>query len=828
MTPHPHPHLLLLAGPGGTGLDRVLASGQDVTRDVSVVAYNPRGNDMTPARASFAADFDGTWRETATREELVDTAREIHERRPVAGVATFTEVLIAEQATLQEAFGLPGNSLRSVHTAQSKLLQRLAMRRAGVAVMRFAAIRSADDLEAGAREVGFPAVLKPAYGAASFHVTRVDDLDGLQRAFAAGIAAYDRSPLAAPDRAFVLEQLLVGSSWHRDERLGDYCSVESLVFDGRVQHLAVMDKLHLRVGFVEEGDIVPTALEPARERDVLRHAEDVIRAVGLTHGAVHTEIKLTAAGPMCIEVNARLGGATGHILSAATDLDVVAEVLRLALGTPPAPAPVVRRTVCFRSIPTPGRRVRLTAAPDPEEVRRRHPALRYCRMRFALGTVLDPAEPGNLATLLVDGPDLDGCMDTLEAVQEDLTFAFEDAPRPHVCIVDRAGYDRYRRAGGIPVLGRDAYDVTLLTLPAHRAQVRGGECDTVIEVDTDDEQLLVETLRDVHSRRPIAHLLAFSERHVLPAARLRDELGIPGQSAAQARLLRDKLAMKSAVRAQGIRVPDFLEISSPLDAEALLRRHAKIVLKPRLGTGSAGVEIVDGAGELARLASTGRDWEGYEAEEFVAGAMFHVDSVWHDGRAHVMSVARYLAPTTGFADGVPLLSVMESDPHVRAAVAQFTEEVHRALDIGHGVTHLECFRRPSGDLVFCEIAGRAGGGPIVTLVRAVHGIDLYEAMQRSAVGLAPPPQLPGPYPCAGFAMFYASAGRLESVHEPADVRSRWVLARQQAAAVGDRLAAARMAGRSVLSYVVGGHSSAAVERRLHALAGGVRLEYADV
>lgn len=820
-------HLLLLAGPGGTGLDRVLAAAQGVTTDLSVVVLNARGTDMAATRATWAAAFDGAWHDAGTHEELVAGAREIHARRPVAGVATFTEVLIAEQATLQSAFGLPGNSLESVRTAQSKYLQRVAMRSAGVVDMRFAAIRCADDLVASGREVGFPAVLKPAYGAASFHVTRVEDQAGLERAYASGIAAYDRSPLPGPDRLFVLEQLLVGDGWYRDERLGDYCSVESLVFDGRPRHLAVMDKLRLRSGFVEEGDIVPTALSASCERDVLRHADDVIAAVGLTHGAVHTEIKLTAAGPVCLEINARLGGATGHILSAATDLDVVSEVLRLALGTEPGPEPIVRRTVCFRSVPTPARRVRLTAAPTPEGLRHRHPAIRHCRMRFELGTVLDPDEPGNLVTLLVDGPDLDDCLTTIAAIEDDLRFEFEDAPRPHVCIVDRVGYDRYRRADGIPVLGRDAYDVTFVTTPAHRAQVRGSECDSVIELDTDDEQRLVETVRGVHRRHPIARLLAFSERHLLPMAALRDELGIPGQTEREAWLLRDKLAMKAAVAAHGIRVPDFMAIGSPLDAEPLLRRHGAVVVKPRRGTGSADVAVVRAAGELAQLASAERTWEDFEAEEFIDGAMFHVDSVWHRGRAHVVSVARYLAATTGFADNLPLLSVMESDEAVRAAVQDFAERVHRALDVTDGVTHLECFRRPCGELVFCEIAGRAGGGPIVELVRAVHGVDLYEAMQRIAVGLEPPPARPGPYPCAGFAMFYARAGRLESVHEPSAIGSPWVLGRRQGAAVGDRLAAARMAGRSVLSYVVGGRTSELVERRLQALAGGVRLESVD-
>jgi biotin carboxylase len=816
-------HLLLLAGPGGTQLDRVLRSVKDVTSHVSVAAYNPSRNDMSTQRATWEALCEGEWSEVSTREELDRAAHEIDGRRPIAGVATFTEVLLAEQAMLQDALGLPGNSPESVRTSQSKYLQRCAMRRAGVVDMRFAAVHTADDLAPAAHEVGFPAILKPAYSSSSFHVTRVDDIDQLERAYASGVSAYVRSPLSGPDRLFVLEQFLVGESWYADERLGDYCSVESLICDGRIHHLAVMDKLRLQQGFVEEGDIVPTVLSGSHERDVLRHATDVIRAVGLTNGAVHTEIKLTAAGPVCLEINARLGGATGHVLSTATDIDVVAEVMRVALGTAPGPQPRMRRTV----FPTPNRRVRLVAAPTPEQIRRRHPAVRYCRMRYELGTILDPAEPGNLVTLLVDGPDLDGCLEKIDALTDDLLFTFEDAPRLHVCIADRVGYDRYRGADGIPVLGRDEYDVTLITAPADRAQARRGECERVIEVDTDDEQRLVEAVRDLHRRRPISRLLAFSERHILPMAVLRDELGIPGQRPAAAQLLRDKLAMKAAVAAHGIRVPESMPICSPLDAEPLLGHHDAVVLKPRLGTGSEGVSVVRTMAELAELALANRDWDGYEAEEFIAGPMFHVDSVRHRGRPHMVSVARYLAPTTGFADGQPLLAVMESDAEVLAAVEDFAEAVHRAVDVDDGVTHLECFRTASGELVFCEIAGRAGGGAIVPLVRAVHGVDLFEAMQRAAVGLKPPPRRPGPHPCAGYAQLYSGGGRIEAIHEPPAARSPWVLASEQSAAVGESPPAPRMVGNSILSYVVGGPTAATVERRLHALARGVRLECAD-
>ena len=67
-----------------------------------------------------------------------------------------------------------------------------------------------------------------------------------------------------------------------------------------------------------------------------------------------------------------------------------------------------------------------------------------------------------------------------------------------------------------------------------------------------DEGRLAEAVQWVQQRVPVERLEATIEAHVMPAARVREALGIPGTSVQTAFLCRDKPAMKEALRAAGI------------------------------------------------------------------------------------------------------------------------------------------------------------------------------------------------------------------------------------------------------------------------------------
>lgn len=427
--PSQDPHLLLLLGAGGMSAGHVLTAAEAVTRSLSVVwcgADSSAGTDQA-LRTRWRERFEGDWFATADPDRVVGLAELVHRRRPLEGVATFGEPLIVAQAEAQLRFGLPGNDPDTVRTVQSKAGQRRRLREAGVEKLRFREVRTEQELAAAAAHVGFPAVLKPAWGTGSFLVSRVENEAELADGFRAACAALDQSPMYEREPLFVLEELLRGENWHGDARFGDYCSVESLLHDGEITHVAVTGKLPLHPGFVEAGDVLPSGLPQARVREILEHTDAVIRALGLRWGATHTELKLTAQGPACIELNARLGGASGHFVRAATDGDLAADVMRIALGLPPQEDYTPRRHALFGSVPPPAGRVRLERQTTVDELTGALPELRFCKTRYRPGAVLEPAKPYNLLTYLVAGPDAASTLALSASVEQAYRAEFSPA-----------------------------------------------------------------------------------------------------------------------------------------------------------------------------------------------------------------------------------------------------------------------------------------------------------------------------------------------------------------------------------------------------------------
>lgn len=416
MSEHPS-HLVLLLGAGGISPDAALRAAAKVTSETSVVWYegNASGAAVERLRGQWAESFTGEWLTVADHLSIPDLLVDLHARRPVHGVATFGEPLIVVQAEAQQRLNLPGNPPETVRTAQSKLAQRRRLREAGVEKVRFHEIADEADVPAAVAAVGFPAVLKPVHGAASFLVSKVHDETELRHRLREALEAYRSSPLFDPEPLFVLEQLLVGAQWYEETGFGDYVSVESLVEDGRIVHVGVTDKLPLH-GFVETGDVVPTSLPADRQLEVLDHASRIVEAMGIRWGATHLELKLTPDGPACIELNARLGGPVGHLLRAASGADIEADIVRLALGRSPEGNYQGQRYALYRSVPPPPQAVTLVGQTPREELLERFPELVFCKTRFSPGAELRPEEPYNVLTFLVTGDDVTSCLATAERV----------------------------------------------------------------------------------------------------------------------------------------------------------------------------------------------------------------------------------------------------------------------------------------------------------------------------------------------------------------------------------------------------------------------------
>lgn len=245
------------------------------------------------------------------------------------GILSQTDAFLLRTARIAERLGLPSMTPAVAERLSDKHLQRAAMAAGGLPGPAFWTVPLADDPDewsALARDATFPAILKPRYGTASRDTVRVDSMEQLRGVIAELYAQ-------APERpAMVLEEFLQDKPGAGGEGFACYVSVESLVCEGRSSHVAISGRTPSAEPFRETGAFIPAQLPQEDREAVLDTATRAIAALGLDLGSVHTEIKLTPAGPRVIEINGRIGGFVPGFFTKAIGFELMPLAMRLALG----------------------------------------------------------------------------------------------------------------------------------------------------------------------------------------------------------------------------------------------------------------------------------------------------------------------------------------------------------------------------------------------------------------------------------------------------------------------------------------------------------------
>jgi biotin carboxylase len=195
------------------------------------------------------------------------------------------------------------------------------------------------------REHGYPLIVKPARGTASFGVMRLErasEADDAWRRIGALQADRDRGHVH--HGGFVVEEYVDGPEY----------SVEAFTFSGRHVVIAVTEKETL--GAVEIRHAMPARLEPGVERNIVDCVTRFLDTIGLRHGPSHTELRVSPAGPRIIESHNRVGGdRISELVHAAYGIDVdtyaVGWPFRLVDELTQRPAPLQAAATRFLSGP---------------------------------------------------------------------------------------------------------------------------------------------------------------------------------------------------------------------------------------------------------------------------------------------------------------------------------------------------------------------------------------------------------------------------------------------------------------------------------------------
>lgn len=315
----------------------------------------------------------------------------------------------------------------------------------------------------------------------------------------------------------------------------------------------------------------------------------------------------------------------------------------------------------------------------------------------------------------------------------------------------------------------------------------------------------------------VGALIHVTEDDVLRCAEIRDSFGIDGLRYPEAIAWRDKHLMKRLVRGK-VPVPEFTVPADAADALGFARRTGyPVVVKPRTAYASHGVSVVTGEDQLAKLAES---WDPHDVllESFEPGDMLHIDGFTAAGECLFALPSRYVNGCLSFQESRPLGSV-QLDP----GGAEFEQATRFARDVVTAMPqvpfcpfHLEAFQKPGGELVFCEIACRLGGGHIMETLTYATGVNPAELWIRHQAGLADGPAAaraltPGRQRF-GFVLVPPRPGRLVSVREPEglDFIEDFIVK----VPVPSRFTGASASTDSCFAFVVSGTDSAALEANI--------------
>ncbi|WP_069812731.1 ATP-grasp domain-containing protein [Streptomyces sp. TP-A0874] len=597
--------------------------------------------------------------------------------------------------------------------------------------------------------------------------------------------------------------------------------VLSSVHGGRVRHLDVLEDL----GTDAEGHRTlcrPTSLAEPGIEALHRAAEEAVTASGIGAGVVRCHFggdPVGASGaPVPDAVLPGLDEATHALYDTAHTRDLVTTAVDAALGRPERrPAPRAGAAV-FRSLAAPAGAFRVVAASPAAELFD-HPEVGYVRAALTAGQVRTENDRDARMCYTVAGQDLSGCLAVTSRVEAALVFRHLPLDRTHVAIIDRIGAATWTREDGTPLLPPDRFRVSVLS-GSPSVKESKARLDLALHTDVFDHDATAGIVAELHRTHPVHRIAAASERLLAPAAALRKELGLPGDSPRFTRGLLDKAEMKRLARRGGIAHAEGRVLYEPADAYELFEEYGAVVIKPRSLSGSQGVAICEDRPSLDRWLERRFVPGRFLVERKVSGPMCHIDAVVHEGVV-AWDVSLYQQDSLAFTRGQPFSSKTVDDPLLRRRAEALLEQTVAAWGIRSAVLHMEAFVEGER-LVFCEVAGRPGGAGIISAFQVTRGIDLRHAKILIDAGEDPGTLRQEPVARhAGWTVHYSSGGVLAEYDDSAV--APYAYHRTVSTEIGGRTTASAFSGTGLSTHVFADDSSDEIGRLIAAAEREIRI-----
>src|SRR5438128_9264408 len=209
-------------------------------------------------------------------------------------------------------------------------------------------------------------------------------------------------------------------------------------------------------------------------------------------------------------------------------------------------------------------------------------------------------------------------------------------------------------------------------------------------------ELFLDLVAHIAKTNQPDRIVALEEFDVVVAALAREHLCLHGMSSSNAKAFRDKYAMAVRARDAGLTVPEFVPaINNDQIRDYLNRVPAPWVLKPRSDVSAIGIRKLEDAEEVwAAIDELNhreilRERASYQVlAKFIAGEVFHVDSLVSDGRVAFAGVNKYGRPPLQVAHGggAYISQTIPYDSPDRKKLVEINRRLIKAMSMKSGAT----------------------------------------------------------------------------------------------------------------------------------------------
>lgn len=236
-------------------------------------------------------------------------------------LTTGTDVAVPSIGYVIDKLGLSGTPYKASCKSMDKVLMKNAFKKHGVKTANFYVARTFEDLIEGAKQIGFPSIVKAVDSSGSRGITKVSTLDDLGK-------AYENANSVSFSKNVIIEAFLEGRE----------IGAQAVIVNSELKELFLHgDKVTPSPTSVPIGHSLPLDLDDSIISDIKDNITKAIKAIGIINTVSNIDIMIVDGEAYILEIGARMGATClPENVEFYSGIDMYKLIIELSVGKNPS------------------------------------------------------------------------------------------------------------------------------------------------------------------------------------------------------------------------------------------------------------------------------------------------------------------------------------------------------------------------------------------------------------------------------------------------------------------------------------------------------------